>query len=180
MWDETWELEAVERRHVASLLVAVVNRLRDWELVCSEHWYRIPLARAPRRIGADYLAFYHTKVFPGLRWTITYYAPVERYSLVPRRALLPSEPNHPRSETLYWKIEIGPLVALPRPIPSHRLRRVTFIPTTLARLFQAQEINDLWVKETTGDRLRGVWQVRESTGSLRPGYACHAPVPVAG
>ena len=42
---------------------------------------------------------------------------------------------------------------MPRPIPSRRLRRITFIPTTLARLLEADEINDLWIKSSAQERL---------------------------
>ena len=42
---------------------------------------------------------------------------------------------------------------MPRPIPSRRLRRLTFIPTTLARLLAADEINDLWIKSSAQERL---------------------------
>jgi hypothetical protein len=126
------------------VLVAVLNSRRDLELAREEGWYRIPLKRAPTRVGADYLAFYQTGVFGEERWAVNYYAPVRRYRIVSRRSLLPGEPNHPRADDLYYRIEIGSLRRLPRPIPSRRLRRITFIPTTLERLFGAEEINDLW------------------------------------
>jgi len=51
------------------------------------------------------------------------------------------------------EIEIGPLQPLPQPIPSRRLRRITFIPTTLERLLHAQEINDLWEADVLKERL---------------------------
>jgi hypothetical protein len=126
------------------VLVAVVNSYRDFEVAREEGWYRIPLRRAPTRVGADYLAFYQTSVFGEERWAVNYYAPVRRYHIVSRRILLPGEPDHPRADDLYYRIEIGSLRRLPRSIPSHRLRRITFIPTTLERLFGAEEINDLW------------------------------------
>jgi len=156
MWDDPFESESDGQRwqHHERVLVAVVPRPRDWELVRSEHWYRIPVSRAPRRIGAEYLAFYHTGRFGELRWSIRYYAPTRRYRLMRRRELLPGEPDHPRADALYYKIEIGPLKALPRPIPSRRLRRVTFILTTLPRLLSAQEITDLWERGAAGDGLR--------------------------
>ena len=55
------------------VLVAVVPTARDWERIQHEGWYRIPLARAPQRLGAEYLAFYHTKDGGELRWTISHY-----------------------------------------------------------------------------------------------------------
>ncbi len=147
--------------HSSRVLVAVMNNERDFHIARDQGWYRIPYQRAPARVGADYLAFYHTKAFSDERWVVNYYAPVRRYRVITRRSLLPSEPDHPRADALYYKIEIGALRRLPRPIPSHRLRRITFIPTTLERLLQAQEINDLWCGRPDEERL---WQAFKDNG----------------
>jgi hypothetical protein len=138
---EAQEPDTGERWRV---LVVVLNSLRDLEVAREQGWYRIPLKRAPTRVGADYLAFYQTSVFGEERWAVNYYAPVRRYRIVSRRILLPGEPDHPRADDLYYGIQIGSLRRLPRSIPSRRLRRITFIPTTLERLLGAEEINDLW------------------------------------
>jgi hypothetical protein len=136
------------------VLVAVVNSPRDLEIVRQQHWYRIPVKRAPKRVGADYLALYMTGAFgPRERHQISLYAPIRAYRLVTRIELLPDEPEHPRAQDHYFKIEVGPLQRLARPIVSHRLRRVTFIPTTLERLLGAAEINDLWDKGRHPDEL---------------------------
>jgi hypothetical protein len=170
MWDDPKDLEEFPDYDMGKerVLVALVPSLRDWDLVCHQHWYRIPLSRAPQRIGADYLAFYHPKVFEKLRWTITYYAPIERYQIVRRRELLPKEPDHPRADALYFKIMLGPLETLPHPIPSNNLRRVTFIMTTMTRLLQATEINDLWVTSTRRDHLQRALQVSEAGQAALP------------
>jgi very-short-patch-repair endonuclease len=143
------------------VLVAVMNNQRDLHIARDQGWYRIPYQRAPARVGADYLAFYHTKAFPEERWSVCYYTPVRRYRVLSRRSLLPDEPAHPRADALYYKIEIGALRRLPRPIPSHRLRRITFIPTTLERLLEAEEINDLWCGGAEEEEL---WQVFKDNG----------------
>ena len=163
MWDEPLAPSALDGGPAPDerVLVVVITRLCDWETVQAEHWYRIPVSRAPRRIGAEYLAFYHTRDFGPLRWSIAYYAPIRRYRLWHRRDLVPDEPDHPRAGELYYKIELGPLAALPHPIPSRKLRRVTFIQTTLARLLQAEEINDLWEREVPRDRLWRALHLRE-------------------
>ncbi len=172
------ELDADAPRYAlddARVLVAVVPRPADWELVQREHWYRIPLARAPQRIGAQYLAFYHTGRFGASRWSIAFYAPILGYRLLPRRIILPNEPDHPRANELYYKLELGPLESLPHPIPSQALRRVTFIATTLPRLLCAREINDLWEHDSGRRRLERAMQTRESLaeyathGWLKPG-----------
>ena len=162
MWNDLWETQEPTAAEPQRVLVAIVPDLASWERVCNEGWYRIPLSRAPRRIGAEYLAFYHPKCFEALRWTIRYYAPIERYSLVSRRELLPEEPEHPRAEDLYYKLELGPLHSLARPIPSRNLRRVTFIQTDLATLLQASEIRDLWRRQKPKERLWNGTQLSEA------------------
>ena len=143
------------------VLVAVINSHRDFEIARDQGWYRIPCERAPSRVGADYLAFYQTKLFEEDRWAINYYAPIRRYRVLPRLNLLPHETEHPRAGAPYYKIEIGALRPLPRSIPSRRLRRVTFIPTTLEHLFTAEEINDLWCGTADEEKL---WRVFKEKG----------------
>jgi len=134
-------------------LVAVLNNQRDFEIARQHGWYRIPVKRVPRRLGAEYLAFYQTQAFGEERWAVNHYAPVRRIHLVQRRNLLPQEGSHSRANDWYYKIAIGPLQRLPHPIPSRRLRRIVFIPTTLARLLSAKEINDLWLGSEEEERL---------------------------
>jgi hypothetical protein len=136
------------------VLVVVVNDPADLARARDEGWYRIPLDRAPRRIAADYLAFYQTGAFPPEeRWAIRWLASVQEYRLTTRKELIPEEPEHPRADQSYYKVMLGPLTSLPHPVPSHRLRRITFISTTLGRLMQAEEINDLWIKSSAQERL---------------------------
>lgn len=144
--DDLEEKSSLPGEQEPRVLVAVMNEPQALEIARSEGWYRIPVKRAPARVGAEVLAFYQTAAFgPEERWKINYYAPIRRYYIVRRRDLLPGETNHPRADDEYYKIEIGSLERLTHPIPSRRLRRVTFIPTTLSRLLNAREINDLWL-----------------------------------
>lgn len=147
----------------APVLVAVMNRRQDLDIAREEGWYRIPLRRAPRRVAAEYLAFYQTKAFGEEGWSINYYAPVQRFRMLRRDQLLPQEAGHPRAADVYYKVEIGPLQPLPQPIPSRRLRRITFIPTTMGRLLAAQEINDLWWRDNPQERL---WLALREAGLL--------------
>jgi hypothetical protein len=130
--------------HMAQVLVAVINNRRDWQIACSEHWYRIPVKHAPARMQADYLAFYQTKRLGQERWAIRYYAPVHECRVVKRRELFPDEPWHPRADDDYYRLALGPLLHLEQPVISLHLRRVTFIMTTLDKLLGANEINDLF------------------------------------
>jgi very-short-patch-repair endonuclease len=137
----------------APVLVAVLNNPSDLRRAQEEGWYRIPLKRAPRRIAAEYLAFYQTSAFGLDGCAVNYFAPVRRFRILTRAELLPDEPDHPRAGDLYYKIEIGPMQRLARPVSSERLRRVTFVSTTLGRLLAAQEFNDLWLRDDLQERL---------------------------
>lgn len=128
----------------ARVLVAVVSRPRDLALARDAGWYRVPLARLPRHFAADYLAFYQTAAFESERWSVRWYGAIMRYSIVTRRELLPDEPEHPRANERYYRVELGPLAALPLPVPAARLRRVAFIATSFGQLRRAMDVRELW------------------------------------
>ena len=145
------------RANETPLLVGIVNRVKDWNLVKTEHWYRIPVKSAPAQLHAmEYPAFYLTKSLQDEKWAVTYYARITGMVTVPRRELLPDEPDHKRAGEPYYRIDIGELQRLPQPIPSRRWRRIIFIPTTLEKLLNAEEINDLFHTSPIEDRLHGV------------------------
>ena len=149
-----------------TVLVAVVNQPEDLRRAASDGWYRIPQRRAPRRIGADFLAFYQTGAFQPKEesHTVTWFAPVQRYRLLTRAELLPDEADHPRAQDYYFRIDIGPLQRLDHPIPATTFRRVTFIHTTLERLLRAEDITDLRRDDDPFDTL---WQALRDN-RLRP------------
>jgi len=135
-------------------LVAIVPRKKDWEILKTKHWYRIPKENAPALINQiKFLAFYQPKVFEKEKWSVNYYARVKSLEIVKRIELLPDEPRHQRRDNEYYKITIGDLIRLPQPILSRRWRRITFIPTTLTRLFAAREINDLYCTTPIEEKL---------------------------
>jgi hypothetical protein len=135
-------------------LVVIVTNQQDWQRVIDQGWYRIPIQRAPDVVAAEYLAFYFTRRFGADAWNVAYYAPVLRYNLVQRRDLLPDEPEHARAEHWYYRIALGNVQRLARPIPSRRLRRITFIPTTLEQLHSADDVAELW---QTYDEAATLW-----------------------
>lgn len=146
----------------APVLVAVMNDPHDLTRAHEQGWYRIPLGHAPPRVAADFIAFYQTAAFPpDERWAVHWFAPVRGYRLATRLELIPDEPDHPRSADRYYRVDVGPLIALPSPIVSRRLRRITFMRTTMDRLLAAQEINDLWIHTPAQERL---WQAFQQAG----------------
>jgi hypothetical protein len=148
-----------------TVLVAVVNNADDLRRAASEGWYRIPQRRAPQRIGADYLAFYQTGAFKGPEaHAICFYAATRRYRLLTRRELLPHEPDHPRAEEYYYRVELGPFQRLQPVLPSTTLRRITFIHTTLDRLLHAQDVRELFAPD---DAFLKLWHALRAN-RLRP------------
>lgn len=149
-----------------TVLVAVVNNMDDLRRAASEGWYRIPQRKAPQRVGADYLAFYQTGAFKGAEeaQTVTYFAPTRRYRLLTRRELLPSEADHPRANDYYFRIDIGPLQRLEKPISAAKFLRVTFINSTLDRLLSAQDVTELFYQDNPFDQLWGALKAH----NLRP------------
>jgi len=142
------------------VLVAVINSEVDLKRAREEHWYRIPVKRAPRQIAAEYLALYQTAAFGASGQRIHYYAPILSYHLLTRADLLPNQPDHPRAADQYFKLELGDLQTLETPIANTRQPRLTFLYTTLDRLLAAADISDLWLREVARQKLYAVIRER--------------------
>ena len=133
------------------VLVAIMNHRRDFKIARDEGLYRIPQKHAPQSTSeAVVLAFYFTRVFGGEKWAVHWYGPVRGHELARRRDLFPHQPDHPRADEPYYKMQLGPLMRLEQPIPSLRWRRITFIETTWDRFTAAEEINDLFASGGDG------------------------------
>ncbi len=124
------------------VLVGMLKRQRDLAILRREHWYRIPVAKAPRR-KFHYLAFYEPARFGRQGKCIRSYARVLRYHVIKRRNLLPDEPYHPSAGEDYIKIQIGRILHLPRPIKNVPPRRVSFGFATLKRFLTSKNILEL-------------------------------------
>jgi len=148
------------------VLVAIMNDRRDFEVARDEGWYRVPAKHAPQSTTeAAVLAFYFTRAFGNERWSIRWYGPVRGHELARRRDLIPDEPDHPRADEVYYKLQLGPLMQLELPIHSLRWRRITFIETSWDRFTGAEEINDLYASGADGLYVtlkeEGFWPERE-------------------
>ncbi len=143
------------------VLVAYVPYPADFKRIQNEGWYRIPQKHAPKGLHAEYIAFYFGSRFEQQKWAIHYYAPNLGHELMRRVDLIPDEPNHPRADSIYYKIQLGQLHVLPTPIMSLRWRRITFVHTTWDRFQDATEINDLFIEgDPYVDRLYAVLKDR--------------------
>lgn len=137
-------------------LVGVVPALRDLEIARLLGWYRIPLRFAPKIIDVDYLAFYQTSAFGELhRWKIEYVSEVRGHELTVRSELFRDETDHPRATEEYYKMQIGPLMALPEPITAGKWKRLTFLYTTGDKVARAKTLQDLVASSAERETL---WQ----------------------
>ncbi|HEX9797483.1 MAG TPA: hypothetical protein VGA52_10885 [Anaerolineales bacterium] len=139
------------------VLVAIVTSPKDLEIARLLGWYRIPLESAPKTIRVDWLAFYLTAAFGQERWSVRYVAPVRGHELVRRVDLLHKEPDHPRAEAPYYKLQLGELRRLPQPIAARGWRRLTFLYTTGERLLSARRLKDLTI--STPAEQRQLWRI---------------------
>lgn len=144
------------------VLVAYVPQPADFQRLRQSGWYRIPFDTAPKGLHAEYFAFYFGRAFGPQKWAIHYFARKLGHELATRVELVPDEPDHPRAQDVYYKVQLGTLQALERPIISLRWRRVTFIHTTWDRFQDATEINDLFLEGGTYvDRLYSTLKERD-------------------
>ena len=131
------------------VLVGVMPDPADFVIAREQQWYRVPVKHAPKGIHAEYVGFYFTAKFSeDLRWAIHFYARRTGHELVRRVDLMPHQPNHPRAEEQYYKLQLGPLKQKEPPILSVRWRRIAFIQTTWDRFVKAREVNDLYATDS--------------------------------
>ena len=137
------------------VLVCLLPTPRDLEIARLLGWYRIPLRTAPKVVAVDYLAFYQPSAFGNHGGKIELAAPVRGHELTTRGELLKDEKDHPRAKEEYYKIQIGALEKLARPILSEKWKRITFLYTTGEYLLKARTLNDLVVD---GDERLVLWR----------------------
>lgn len=151
----------------ALMLVGVLPAKKDFEIARLLGWYRIPLRMAPKVVDVDFIAFYQTAAFGDTaRWQINWFAPVKGYELTTRKELIRDEPDHPRAEEEYYKIQIGSLQHRPEPITAEKWKRITFLYTTGQLFNQARIINDLVVRS---DERQILWRnLRDRAAHMNP------------
>jgi hypothetical protein len=130
------------------ILVAYIPNPRDLEIARVLGWYRIPLRTTPKVVAVDWLAFYQPSSFGKQhQWRVEWTAPVRGHELTTRAELFKDQPDHPRANQEYFKIQLGPLSALPQPVQAGSWKRMTFVYTTGERLLQADTLADLTVRD---------------------------------
>jgi hypothetical protein len=154
------------------ILVCVLPGPRDLEIARLLGWYRIPFRTAPKVVAVDALAFYQPGTFGQAGGRIEFLAPVRGYELTSRAELLRDEPEHPRAREEYFKIQLGPLERLARPIIADKWKRLTFLYTTGEYLLKAETLNDLAVQS---DERQLLWQSLRKRASQEQTYQADLP-----
>ncbi len=145
-----------------AVLVVLMNNPRDLERARREHWYRIPVKHAPEQISrARYLAFFLTSAFRENKWTIRENAAVQGNELARRSDILPAEAEHPRAGNAYYRLSLGQMIQVPRPIASRIKRRFVWFWTTGEKFSRAVEFNDLLGADGADDAL---WHALKAQG----------------
>ncbi|MFN8374591.1 MAG: hypothetical protein U0694_17145 [Anaerolineae bacterium] len=127
------------------VLVGVINTKRDLAFARDEHWYRIPQRRMPNGIHVEYVAFFLSGgVFKEKSGGVHYFAPKRGVELAYRRQLVIQQPDHPRANDTYYKIQLDELREKNPPILNPTRRTVAFVYTTWDRFVHAQTLADLY------------------------------------
>ncbi|MFH1856121.1 MAG: DUF559 domain-containing protein [Candidatus Omnitrophota bacterium] len=144
-------------------IVGIVPRKNLWSIIQNQRWYHIPVDSAPRNVlGVEYVAFYFPATFgEKFKYQVIYYAPVLNIDTVKRIQLFPYESNHPRKNESYYQFHLGEIKNLPQPIPSKRWRRIVHIPTSLQKLLNAKEINDLYDTSPLEEKMHNALKKRK-------------------
>ena len=139
--------EKITPPNFSIILVAVMPSPKDLEIARLLGWYRIPFRFAPKVIRVDFLAFYQPSSFGKNKGSrIEVYSEVRGVELTTRRILFSKEPNHPRADEEYYKIQLGELQKLDTPILAGKWKRITFLYTTGKKLLGAGKIDDLVIR----------------------------------
>lgn len=138
----------------AMILVGIVPERRDLEIARLLGWYRIPLRSAPKIVSVDVVAFYQASEFgKEHRWRIESFAEVHGVELTTRRELLKDEADHPHAEEEYYKLSLGPVQFMGKPILAGKWKRITFLYTTGEYFYRAKNIDDLVVRSEEREQL---------------------------
>lgn len=161
-----WNKKYMSQQKVnKELLIALLPKKPALDILKSEGWYHIPVETAPKRWPPKSMAFYQGKSFGKEEgYKIRHFGEVEKIEVVPRKELFPNdEKNVHKAEKLYYRIQLKELHTRYNPIVSYRPRRLVFIPTTLEKFEQAEQINDLFDDSPLEDRL---WKALKYIGIL--------------
>lgn len=149
-----------DERH-GEVLIGIMNRKSDFEILQEQLWYRIPVESRPRAWPPEWLAIYHTKIFGADKYKVQYYGSVKQIERAVRQEFMQTNPWDPKFNREYFVIHLDSLERLDTPIVSPRPRRNPFISTTWRKFKEAGQINDLFDDSPLEDRLWEEFKARQ-------------------
>ncbi len=138
----------------ADLIVCWLKYKNDLSILLNDGWYRIPLEKAPKNIfNVKYLAFYQSYVFGKNAYIIKHFGTIDKIQSLKRYELFPKEKTNVKSGLDYLKISMKDMNILEKPIVAKRPRKIVFINSTLNKLLNANDVNDLFHNSPLEDTL---------------------------
>ena len=135
-------------------IVCWLKQKRDLSLLLMEGWYRIPVStKLEQLFQVKYLAFYQPVAFGKTGSLISHYGTIDNIEVKKRIVLFPKEKKHPKINDDYYKIFLKDINILKNPLKCKRKRANYFINTTLEKLFNAEEFNDIFNESPLEDIL---------------------------
>jgi hypothetical protein len=138
-------------------MIGPVRGAAHLDLIRREAFYHVPVvAIAAARTSVTHIAFYEPASRFGGPGVIRLYAEVQSVRRAARRELPGlTWPGRGGEDARYYRFDLGPLLALPRPIANPARRRVVFRFVSLERLHTATSLEDLRVREAPRRPPRG-------------------------
>jgi len=135
-------------------IVCWLKQKRDLSLLLLEGWYRIPVTtKLENLFKVKYLGFYQPHILGKYGGTISHYARIENIEIKKRIELFPNNTRHPKANDDYYKIHIKDINVLKNPLKCKRKRTNYFINTTLEKLLNADEFNNIFNESPLEDTL---------------------------
>lgn len=119
-------------------------------------WYRVP-RNAKVTLGShwppQWVAAFETIKTGSEAQRIRYYGKVDRIEIRTREELFPGVPAGTRAGKMYYQLHLSQVHTLAKPLIPARWRRNPFIETTLRKLLDAEQFNDLFGASSYEDEL---------------------------
>lgn len=138
----------------SNTIVCWLKQKRDLSLLLLEGWYRIPVSTKLENLHkVEYLGFYQPHAFGKYGGTISHYSKIESIEVKKRIELFPNNPRHSKANDDYYKIYVKDINVIKNPLKCKRSRRNYFISTTLEKLLNAEDFNDIFNESPLEDIL---------------------------
>lgn len=129
----------------ADTIVCWLKCKSDLSILLTQGWYRIPVTtKLDNLLKVKNLAFYQSHNFGKESLIIKHYGVIKDIIVKKREELFPNEEKNAKTGKRYYKVRMKDMNILDRPVFSRRARRIIFLNTTIEKLLQAGELNDLF------------------------------------